>query len=357
MRSWHGWLVGALGSAVAGCPGGEDSDPFGSAGTTIGATATSAGTDGTSGPTTGISESASQTGMSSTPTSTTDDGSSTIAMMSSSSEGTDDGPKLDVGAMGTTGEQEPCRKVDVILAVDASSSMEGVIEDIQGTFNSWVGDLLSEVGDGGIEDFQLAVIDGCDESPYFHDTHDSSGACNFSTLGNYMVSDSPTLGAEFTCVSDTRVSNYGATADACDGDEDDEDVAGAAAAAVTFPAVSSENTGFLRDDAVLFVVAITNEDEGGFPSTANPQMIHDALVNAKGGEVNNVVFLGVGAADVCFVYGEFAAAATQLEALSGLFAADGRGVFYDLCEGNLVPAFDEAIALVDSACDDFVPEG
>jgi hypothetical protein len=279
-------------------------------------------------------------------------------MVVSSSEDSGDGPKLDVGVMETTGaQQEPCRKVDVILAVDASSSMEGVIEDLQGTFNGWVGDLLMNVGDGGIDDFQLAVIDGCDESPYFHDTNSGTGACNFSTGANFMVSDSPALGAEFTCVSDTRSSDYGATPDACDGDNDDEDMAGAAAAAVTFPAESTENAGFLRPDAVLFVVAITNEDEGGFPSAANPQMIHDALVNAKGGEVNNVVFLGVGADSVCFVYGEFAAAATQLQALSGLFEADGRGVFYDLCSGNLIGAFDEAISLVDSACDDFVPEG
>jgi hypothetical protein len=277
--------------------------------------------------------------------------------VSSSSADTGEGPKLDVNVVGTTGEQEPCRKVDVILAVDASSSMDGVIEDLQSTFNGWVGDLLNEVGDGGIEDFQLAVIDGCAASPYFHDTHEVDGACNFSTGANFMVSDSATLGAEFTCVSDVRNSNYMATADDCSGDEDDEDMGAAAAAAITFPAESTQNAGFLRDDAVLFVVVITNEDEGGVPSSANVQMIHDALVNAKGGEVNNVVFLGVGAEGVCFAYGEFAAPATRLEDLAGLFAADGRGVFYDLCQENLVNAFGEAIELVDSACDEFVPEG
>ena len=46
-----------------------------------------------------------------------------------------------------------------------------------------------------------------------------------------------------------------------------------------------------------------------------------------------------------------------MEEVANLFAADGRGVFYDLCSGNVVPAFDMAIELVDSACDNFVPEG
>jgi hypothetical protein len=353
MRSWSAFVAIGLGACVAGCSGGDDGDPFGSGSATASGSATTPGTDGTSSPTTTITATA--TGTSDVTTEDTSQDTTTGA--ASSSEDTGGGPKLDVGAMGTTGAQEPCRKVDVILAVDASSSMEGVIEDLQGTFNGWVGDLLTEVGDDGIEDFQLAVIDGCDESPYFHDTNDSTGACNFSTGANFMVSDSAALGAEFTCVSDTRSSSYMAMPDACDGDNDDEDMAAAAAAAVTFPAESTQNTGFLRDDAVLFVVAITNEDEGGFPSGANPQMIHDALVNAKGGEVNNVVFLGVGAASVCFAYGEFTVAAAQLEALAGLFEADSRGVFYDLCQENLVGAFDEAIQLVDSACDDFVPEG
>jgi hypothetical protein len=292
------------------------------------------------------------------PTSTDSaDATSGTTAVADSTSAADDSPNFDVGAgTGTTGEMAPCVKVDVILAVDASSSMDGVIEDLQAAFNGWVGSLLNDVGDGGIMDFQLAVIDGCDLSPFFHDTNDASGACNFSTGGNYMISSSPSLGAEFACVSNTQQSNY-SVGDLCTGDEDDESPARAAANAVTFPAESNENAGFLRDDAVLFVVAVTNEDEGGSPSFINPQEIHDALVAAKNNEPNNVVFLGIAADEVCFTYGYFATPAPRMQELADIFALDGRGVFYDLCSGNVVPAFDMAIDLVDSACDNFVPEG
>lgn len=341
--------------SIAGCGDPSDGGAFDSASATI-ATMTASTTTPATSDTTAAESSTATTDDSmsqSTTVADTSGSSTTTPADTSSSEG---GPIFDVGEGGSTGELQPCLKVDVVLAIDSSSSMDGVIEDLQGSFNGWVGALLQDVGDGGIEDFQLAVIDGCDLSPYFHDTNDDSGACNFSTGGNYMVSSSPTLGAEFTCVSDTQSSNH-STPDACTGDEDDESPAQAAADAVTFPASTGENVGFLRDDAILFVVAVTNEDEGGTPSFINTQALHDQLVQAKGGEPNNVVFLGIAGSEVCLAYGAFTAPAPQMESLANLFAADGRGVFYDLCTQNIAPAFDQAIALVDTACDNFVPEG
>lgn len=337
---------------IAGCGTPSDSGAFDSASTTISTTMMTT-MPATSDTTAAESTVTTDDSMSQSTTVADTSTSATTAADTSSSEG---GPIFDVGEGGSTGEIQPCLKVDVILAVDASSSMDGVIEDLQGSFNGWVGSLLQDVGDGGIEDFQLAVIDGCDLSPYYHDTNDNSGACNFSTGGNYMVSSSPTLGAEFTCVSDTQTSNH-STPDACTGDEDDESPAQAAADAVTFPASTGENVGFLRDDAILFVVAVTNEDEGGSPSFINAQALHDQLVQAKGGEPNNVVFLGIAGSEICLAYGAFTTPAPQMEATASLFAADGRGVFYDLCTQNIAPAFDQAIALVDTACDNFVPEG
>jgi len=342
-------LVGC--SVLAGCGDAGNSDPFGTASSTLGTTSPTTTAPPTSETTIEPGTSSSTAGTSQS--STVADTSTSTGVVDGSTTGND--PIFDVGA-GTTGEAEPCVKVDVILAVDASSSMDGVIQDLQASFNGWVGSLLADVGEGGIMDFQLAVIDGCDMSPFFHDTHDDNGACNFSTGGNYMVSSSPALGAEFACVSDTQVSNY-SVGDICTGDEDDESPAAAAAAAVTFPAEMNENAGFLRPDAVLFVIAVTNEDEGGSPSFINPQALHDALLAAKGNEVNNVVFLGIAGSELCFAYGAFTTPAPQMEALAGLFAADNRGVFYDLCTQNVGPAFDMAIQLVDSACDNFVPEG
>ena len=269
----------------------------------------------------------------------------------------DSGLKFDLGASPDMAEveQEFCRKVDVILAVDNSGSMQEEIAALQGpVFNSLPQQLLA-VGNG-LDDFQLAVIDACPKPPYFHDTG-KGGACNYSTGSNYMISESQNLKGEFECVMNLSAQGYMGIANSCedsgDNKDDDEQPALSAAKAVSPPAVGAQNGGFLRDDAVLFVVAITDEDEEGLEGS--PQEIAQRFIDAKSGDINDVVFLGIGGKSIC--NGPYGSAlnATILGSVAQIFENAGRGLHWDLCAGDLPSAFAAGIALVDGACKDFIP--
>jgi hypothetical protein len=170
-----------------------------------------------------------------------------------------------------------------------------------------------------------------------------------------MSSASPALFDEYRCATELTQSGYMGLADDCSGDNDDEQPANTAADAVSQPAIAAENAGFVRDDAVLFVVAITDEDEQPVPNQS-AQEIHDKLVAAKG-TVDNIVFLGIGGGSGC--EGPYGGAddAQLLREVSELFAAEKRGLFWDLCQGDLQQAFTAGLAVVDSACIDFEPPG
>lgn len=274
------------------------------------------------------------------------------------------GPKLDVLGDGTMGAEDGvgvsgCRRVDVVFVVDNSSSMSEEHEALQGpVFDSFPQTLLSI--NGGIDDFQLAVIDACPKPAYFHDTG-ASGACGYSTGTNFMSSASPALADEFACVSEFSTMGYMGMADACvdDGDlaDDDEQPGLTAARGVTGEAIMDPNAGFLRPDALLFVVTITDEDEA-LVDVGSTQEIFDQLVAAKGGDVDQIVYLGIAGGSACDgPYGS-AEDAVRTRELAARFEAAGRGLFWDLCMGELELAFQTAIeGSVDEACQEFVPPG
>lgn len=263
--------------------------------------------------------------------------------------------KFDVGAdqtSGTTGAaNDGCKRVDVVLSIDNSGSMQEEIAALAGPVFDAFPQALLDVGNG-LDDFQLAVIDACNNPAALHDTG-LGGACNYSTGANYMSSASPALFDEYHCVTELTPTGYMGMADQCSGENDDEQPANTAADAVSEPAVSTQNAGFVRDDAVLFVVAITDEDEQTVPDQS-AQQIMDKLVAAKG-TVNSVVFLGIGGGSDC--EGPYGSAddAVRLREVATLFAAADRGVFWDLCQGDLEMAFAAALAVVDSACIEFDP--
>jgi hypothetical protein len=119
------------------------------------------------------------------------------------------------------------------------------------------------------------------------------------------------------------------------------------------------NTGFLREDAILVVIAMTDEDEqptiDGISSMSD---LYDRLIELKGG-VNNIVFYGIGGSSACEsggLYGGCMSAATDLKALTDMFIANDRGVWDDLCSTTpLEDGLDEVFTVISQACDEYVP--
>jgi hypothetical protein len=248
------------------------------------------------------------------------------------------------GGVGPSGSG--CKLVDLVISVDNSGSMseekEAMANDV---FPAFANALLS-VGDG-LDDYRIGVIDAC-PLPAGYLTSGVGGPCNFASGEVWMDSSDPDLVAEFACVGDIDSS-----ASQCSGNDDDEQPASSAAASLEPPASTGPNAGFAREDALLVVVAITDEDEQPSPG-ASAQEVHDRLVAIKG-DVKKMVFLGIAGETACNgAYGS-ANEATVMKEVADLFIAEGRGVFWDLCTGQLEDGLDDAMAVIEQACGEFPP--
>ena len=263
---------------------------------------------------------------------------------------------------GGGGGDDACRHLDIVVAVDSSGSMseemEAMADEVFGGPNGFASALLGI--SGGIDDYRVGTIDACPNPAIMH-TQGAGGACNFASGERWIVGsadrDPSEVTAEFECVGDIWTGDQ-----AClSGDEDeDEQPALAALAALEPPYGTGENGGFLRDDALLVVIAITDEDEELFGTGGNPTTVeglYSEFVAVKG-DVNNMVFLGIGggAPSGCDqgAYGS-ALYAQSLHNLTNLFVAQERGVWWDLCDGNLGDGLSAAIAVIEEACDEFEP--
>ncbi|WP_437669337.1 hypothetical protein [Sorangium sp. So ce131] len=252
----------------------------------------------------------------------------------------------DSGGTGTDGPNSSgCEHIDIVFALDNSQSMSEEQESMREVVFPAFAEALLQMD--GIKDFRAGVLDACPRPANFH-TRGAAGECSFQSGKPWMESSSTEITREFQCAADL----YGDDVE-CSGDSDDEQPASAAAAALEPPFSTGENAGFLRDDALLVVVAITDEDEQPVPRQ-QPQAIHDRLVAAKG-DAKNVVFLGIGGKTDCQgAYGS-ADEAENMQRLVDTFASDGRGFFWDLCEGRLENGLTNALTAIEEACTEFVP--
>jgi hypothetical protein len=124
------------------------------------------------------------------------------------------------------------------------------------------------------------------------------------------------------------------------------------------------NDGFVRDDAILVVTFIS--DDYPVPNTADnastvgsPQEWYDAVVSAKNGKPENVVMLGIiNTADAACVSGAGEPIVHPTERFVEfveLFA--DRGLTGNICSSDYNAFFEQAVGLIDTACDEFEPEG
>jgi hypothetical protein len=227
-----------------------------------------------------------------------------------------------------------CKPIDVLFAVDNSgSSTQKEQQALRDAFPGFASDLL-DVG----TDYRVGLVDGCSQPPTLH-TRGTSGPCNFAGGHTWIESSSPTASEEFRCVA-----NIDSRDALCNGNADEQPATTAATALDPAWAGSGQpNAGFSRADALLVVVAITDEDEWLQPP-ATAESIHDRLVASK----SDVVFVGVGGKSECEgPYGS----ATNAQTLQQITAQFGdRGRFWDLCQGKLDDGLHQAIDAIAEVC-------
>jgi len=270
------------------------------------------------------------------------------------------------------GDDFACKHLDIVIAVDGSSSMNEEMAAMGREVFPGFADALLDISDG-LDDYRVGVVDACADEPTFNtsgepgmpeecsqsDSDQGTRACDFAS-GQTWIEATPATApadvkAEFRCVGqiDRVEGSADLTVGTCSGDNDDERPTQAAIAALQ-PGV---NEGFLRDDAVLVVIAVTDEDEHTIP-TRNAQQLYDQLVAAKG-DVKDMVFLGIGGgpggcSNQCPDNYGSADEARKLRNVTDLFIAEDRGVFWNLCDGDLGSGLAEALDVIEQACDDFV---
>lgn len=123
------------------------------------------------------------------------------------------------------------------------------------------------------------------------------------------------------------------------------------------------NEGFLRKDAILVTVIISDEDDGAIGgglggvlgSKGDPESWHQEIMANKDGDEKRVVtlgLLGLPSPNQCTEGGTFSQDAKRLREFVGNFK---HNIVADVCSENYDPFFDKAISMLDLACEEIAP--
>jgi hypothetical protein len=302
-------------------------------------------------------------------------------------------PKLDVGSAETgnqTGGQEMgCRKVDFLFIIDNSGSMGDEQKSLIASFPGFIQAIQDNLEEA--QDYHIMVVDtdswvfaGCNLiCPLFANTcpvagldymcgtpplecEDVLGAgvvhprglqatqkdCMFSSGGRYMDVSEPDLTSTFACAAQVGT-----------GSTDDPEKPMQAMVAAIAPTGDAHdcNLGFLRQDAILVVTFITDEDDNfGDGSAGTPEGWKASLVAAKKGDEEALVVLGLyGDNDqqnaVCGPLVDESGAEPSPRLRQFVDSFGDHGISGSICAQSYDPFFAQAVGLIKTTCDGFIP--
>lgn len=317
---------------------------------------------------------------------------------STSGDGDGDGdPTTTSGTDGTTGDADVgCEKADFLFVIDNSGSMGDEQQNLVDSFPGFLTTIQNEIE---ATDYHIMVVDSdagggsgsssscstfnnvttctCSPAPdccvAICNTYGPGATCNGApacnqpvpddcevtlgagrwTSGNggsdcfaappaYLNQSSPDLNGAFACT--------GLVGTTGDGNERPMNAMTTAVGAA-MNAGGACNEGFLRDDALLIVTFISDEEDNG--SSGTPGSWYDEVVAAKGGNDERVVVLGLfGDNDqpnpVCT--GNDADPGPKLRQFTQMWPYNVIG---SVCEPNYSPFLSDAVATIDLACTNF----
>jgi hypothetical protein len=345
-------------TAAMGCGGDLRDDAM--SGTAV---ATAGADDSTAGPSTSPGESA--------------DESPDDADASGSADTTAGGLKLDVagtaGSADDGGMSDECENVDVLFVIDDSSSMGDNQQSLVASFAGFVQGMQQNLQFA--ESYHIGIVtsdayaynaQGCtsigDLVTRTGGFDSSMQVCEpFSSGKRYMDETEPDLAAKFACAA--QVGSQGA--------DDERMMRGLLDAmdpAANDPNGGACNAGFARDDSLLVIVLISDEDDVPEPymcdpndpfnnpcttvgSGGTPDDWYAELATKKSNLDTNVVVLslvGLAGDNACG-----AVPASRLIGFANRF--DANGYTDDVCAASYDEFFANALPIIDSACQDYVP--
>jgi hypothetical protein len=266
-----------------------------------------------------------------------------------------------------------CTKVDLLFVIDDSGSMADEQQTLVQSFPEFVAAMQAQLADA--DSYHIGVItsdayaynepqcavDGALVTQTGGDDASDAVCTPFASGARWLDEAEPDLAASFACAGQVGT----------DGDGDERPMA-TMLAAVGEPlnAPGACNAGFLRPDALLVVVVISDEEDDheleaceqqpkpGSPT--DPPQWFAGLVDAKGGVETNVVVLSlVGpvvdpcpALDKCGGGVDGAEPAARIVEFTEMFTYGSVG---RICAPSYQEFFASAIAAIDDACDSFMP--
>jgi len=326
---------------------------------------------------------------SSTSGSSTSGGADDSAGASGSTQGQSTGVLRDVGNVDDFGTGQPvgCKgKVDVLLLISSFLTMDTEQSQILASFPGFVATIEEKLGDFNVHIMAANPIgkwagwpceEGCNDDPqncaeYGYQCHvyaksitpcDSTLAaglifnagayaanrhCALFGGNRYIISGEPDLADALECIAQVGTSGG------------DPPMGDALIAAVA-PKINAEggcNAGFLRNDALLVVVLINDTEDTA--STSWPYQQYKAVVDAKGGDPNAIVVLGViaqeleeGAPEIPGCNYNNLGDQYLMRQLVRKFPNHVEG---DICAPSYAPYFDQTADLIGEACGQFVPQ-
>jgi hypothetical protein len=285
----------------------------------------------------------------------------------------DSGPKLDLDDGSATiegddgGNPMGCEKVDFLFVIDSSNSMETNQAALIASFPEFVASIQGTLVE--VDSYHVGVVTS-DAYAYNQNGCTQMGAlvtqtggkdsgmetCTpFATDARYLT-ETDDLPTEFACIAQV----------ATDGANDEEMFSGATeAVSDALNAADACNDGFVRDDALLVLVLITDEDDPGTcvnggqsceGSPGDPASWFDDIVAAKGGHPENVVALSLTRGSPGNVCGPAQGTETDgVRVMEFVQLLGPTGLIGDICEDSFGPFFDQAVGLIETACGGFIP--
>ncbi|MEX1362208.1 MAG: hypothetical protein AB1Z98_03735 [Nannocystaceae bacterium] len=293
-----------------------------------------------------------------TGTGTGSDSSAAGSSTEADSSGTEPEDKLDLPPP----VEMTCDKIDFLFVIDNSGSMSDEQERLIDGFPGFIAGIEESIAQ---YDYHLMVVtvdaaptgaedDPCDQQFGAGRVIASDGTeCGLPPGQRYADTQTEDLTALFECVADVGTEGSG----------QELPIWGMAQAITEQNLPGGCNEGFLRDDAILVVTVISDEeDDEGIDSPGGPQVWKDVVVSAKNGDETAVVMLGlVGDTDlrdgVCQPFDMMGGGAEGAPRLREFIESFSRGSWASVCLDDFVPFFNDAVIDVGEACEEFVPPG
>ena len=277
----------------------------------------------------------------------------------STTSGTDESaPSLEAESADSAaeaGSTQACRKVDLLIVVDNSSSMKQEQDGLVAAFPGFADSIREVLGDA--EGFHVGVVttDAFDGNPGNCDdlgdlvTRTSQECTPFASGARFLDESESDLATKFSCVASVGTGGSG----------------GEIQVEAAWRALSPDrnapgqcNAGFVRDDALLVLVVITDEDDeptcdpfggcfGG--SGSGPPAWFDRISAVKQDNEENVVVLSLVGTPQSNCDAEHA---RRIIEFTESFT---HGFVGDICAPSYQQFFSDAISVIDLACEGFVP--